>query len=175
MYQNAITNKISPFGNLRIHTIYSTDSEESILNSSYYIDVSLLRHKNYFYKTSQTQTIENTELKIYYNSEVPYYDSNELIIPNTSVDIITNQQQNKTKTELDSLFSGKYFTFPLADDNTISNNENKSIYLTIKNNNGTYYVFASGAKELSDDSNNSGEQFNNIYNLDIKILTNNNW
>ena len=174
-YNNAINDKISPFGNLRIHTVYSTDSEETIINSSYYIDVSILRHKNYYYQTSQTQTIENTEVKLYYNGEVPYVNSNNLIIPNTCVDIITSQQ-NKTIDELNTLFSGKYYTFPLNDLN-VSNEQINALYLTIKHNNGTYYIFASGAKKVANESTDIEEQFVNTYNLDIQILSENqnNW
>jgi hypothetical protein len=82
--QDAISSNISPFGCLRIHTVYSSDTDETIKNSSYYIDVSILRIKNYYYESSQQDAIENTELNMYYNP----VGNNGTNIPNTPLTII---------------------------------------------------------------------------------------
>ena len=137
---------ISPFGCLRIHTVYSTDTEESIQNSSYYIDVSIYRCKNYYYETSKSETIENSELYFYYDS---IRTNNGVIFPNTKIFVLKSLQDNDTYenvANLDNYFnrlSSKEYTYY-----SIHNNSNY-MFLTIKEQNGTFYIYASGAKALT--------------------------
>ena len=149
--QDAISSNISPFGCLRIHTVYSSDTDETIENSSYYIDVSILRVKNYYYESSQQDAIENTELNMYYNP----VGNNGTNIPNTPLTIIKVLNNNDIYANdinsLNSVFN--QYVIPKE----INGVQLRELYLRIKSLNGTYLHFASGAKKINSASGSNDE------------------
>ena len=164
LLNEAINNNISPFGNLRIHTVYSTDSPEAIQNSSYYIDVSILRCKNYYYETSQAQTVENTEINCYYNPIIK--QGQDYTLPNTALLLLKVQAYNDVYVNNINKLNYDYTSFYTIPCN--AQDELHSIYLTIKSQNGSFYIFASGAKELTTNTNNSGNAYDVEKTLNIE-------
>jgi hypothetical protein len=95
IYNDVISQNIMPFGKLRIHNVFADDTEESAMNSSYYIDINLLRVKNYYFITDFVNSLQGVDLNIYYNQEV-IYNNNNYIIPNTNVFVIERSMNNNS-------------------------------------------------------------------------------
>lgn len=183
--------KISPMGSLRIHTVFDMSSDVNTLNSSYYIDVSILRCKNYYFHKDEASEDDTKQLLLTYNEPVYNTGNNrQRIEPNTTIDVLllntedaNNMEQNLLNTNKSiseylntQYFNSSYYYIPINDDKKLN------FYLYLKNSVGEYNYYASGAKELlsqgieTEKYNDSNDITNNkitIYTLDSGVFINN--
>lgn len=153
-------NNIHPFGVLRIHNVLNDDIETNILNTSFYIDVSLYRCKNYYIKmASNVQDSESANINIYYN---PIYNTKYL--PEMTVDCINSSIPEESFGNLEKLFKDK---------NTISKYNNHEYYILLNTNTGDQYEYASG--EIANDTNTDISTYTNDLEPSISYLNNSNW
>ena len=147
--EDVIGNKgIAPFGILRIHSSLDL-SDENIKVSSYYIDTSIYRCKNYYYITKDNQSSENATVTCYFTPkyksyspyiEIPIFRSNEIIQPISLQDEFSN-----------ILNAGNYYSIP--------SNLN-TLYFTVQSGTAKTITYASGVTKKLD-------------NNDAKYITNN--
>lgn len=147
--EDVIGNKgIAPFGILRIHSSLDL-SDENIKVSSYYIDTSIYRCKNYYYITKDNQSSENATVACYFTPkyksyspyiEIPIFRSNEIIQPISLREDFSN-----------ILNAGNYYSIP--------SNLN-TLYFTVQSGTAKTITYASGVTKKFD-------------NNDAKYITNN--
>lgn len=147
-------NSFAPGGMIRFHSCYTQRTERQAQDSSYYLDVPLLRRKNYYYKKSyapatDTEATDNIEVHLYF--EPAYRDTTSArsyssVVLNTHlVEGRDPENQPQTLAELQQMFE--------PDPNSNSHQDsayyalstaNNEYYLTIKSRSGTMEYFVSG-------------------------------
>lgn len=124
---------IAPFGILRIHN-YLDISDENKKSSSYYIDTSIYRCKNYYYIDQLNQSSDTATVNAYFTPrytnyspyiEMPIYSSNENIAP--------LELYNKFSDILKKL--GNYYSIP---------SNSNTLYFTVQSGSAKTIIYASG-------------------------------
>lgn len=153
--QNIInSSNISPWGILRIHSVYDNSSEESTINSSFYIDVSILRCKNFYYETGQLAADNNSDVHVYYTPVSTYNDN--INIPPQELTCLDRTASMIEAGNEQIIFS--------SNDNVINYNPDlgniNTVYITFKSSTTRYKQYASGAKLMLEDSEEQSEYTN---------------
>lgn len=145
--ETVIKGGIAPFGILRIHSSLDL-TDENIKASSYYIDTSIYRCKNYYYISNDNQSSENATVTAYFTPK--YTDSTPYIkLPIHTINITDNI--NDSKVNLDEAFNniikdtGNYYSIP---------NKLNTLYFTVQSGTAKQIIYASGykASEENDDA-----------------------
>lgn len=159
-------NTFAPGGLIRLHKRY----QPKVAESSYYLDVALLRRKNYYYQETYASIEEdaeaegNVEVHLYFE---PVYHTGETVISaNSTTEICSyrigySQPNPTTKEELDMLFSSRpnrHITIPYINSNDFR------IYVSVKSLSGTMEYYISGDSLFKQTSSSSIEYvtFDNI-------------
>lgn len=153
--ETVINGGIAPFGILRIHSSLDL-TDENIKASSYYIDTSIYRCKNYYYISNDNQSSENATVNAYFTPK--YTDSTPYIkLPIHTINITDNVADNKSV--LDASFNdiikntGNYYSIP---------NKLNTLYFTVQSGTAKQIIYASGYKK-------SEENDDAIYNNNSKF------
>lgn len=153
--ETVIKGGIAPFGILRIHSSLDLTAE-NIKASSYYIDTSIYRCKNYYYISNDNQSSENATVTAYFTPK--YTDSTPYIkLPIHTINITDNI--NDKKSVLDASFNdiikntGNYYSIP---------NKLNTLYFTVQSGTAKQIIYASGYK-------NTEENDDAIYNNNSKF------
>lgn len=137
----------APFGILRIHSSLDL-TDENTKASSYYIDTSIYRCKNYYYMSNDNQSSENATVSGYFTPK--YTDSTPYIkLPIHTINITDNI--NDQQIVLDTAFNniieqrGNYYSIP---------NKLNTLYFTVQSGTAKSIIYASGYKcaEENDDA-----------------------
>lgn len=134
---------IAPFGILRIHSSLDL-TDENIKASSYYIDTSIYRCKNYYYMSNDNQSSENATVAGYFTPK--YTDSTPYIkLPIHTINITDNIDDKSSV--LDTVFNniieqrGNYYSIP---------NKLNTLYFTVQSGTAKSIIYASGYKDLEE-------------------------
>lgn len=134
---------IAPFGILRIHSSLDL-TDENIKASSYYIDTSIYRCKNYYYMSNDNQSSENATVTGYFTPK--YTDSTPYIkLPIHTINITDNIDDKLSV--LDTAFNniieqrGNYYSIP---------NKLNTLYFTVQSGTAKSIIYASGYKDLEE-------------------------
>lgn len=153
--ETVIKGGIAPFGILRIHSSLDLTAE-NIKASSYYIDTSIYRCKNYYYISNDNQSSENATVTAYFTPK--YTDSTPYIkLPIHTINITDNIDDKKSV--LDASFNdiikntGNYYSIP---------NKLNILYFTVQSGTAKQIIYASGYK-------NTEENDDAIYNNNSKF------
>lgn len=153
--ETVIKGGIAPFGILRIHSSLDL-TDENIKASSYYIDTSIYRCKNYYYISNDNQSSKNATVNAYFTPK--YTDSTPYIkLPIHTINITDNVADNKSV--LDASFNdiikntGNYYSIP---------NKLNTLYFTVQSGTAKQIIYASGYKK-------SEENDDAIYNNNSKF------
>lgn len=153
--ETVIKGGIAPFGILRIHSSLDLTAE-NIKASSYYIDTSIYRCKNYYYISNDNQSSENATVTAYFTPK--YTDSTPYIkLPIHTINITDNIDDKKSV--LDASFNdiikntGNYYSIP---------NKLNTLYFTVQSGTAKQIIYASGYK-------NTEENDDAIYNNNSKF------
>ena len=155
----------APGGMIRLHSCYTQVSEQQAQASSYYLDVPLLRRKNYYYvknyaPASDTTATHNIDIKMFF--EPAYHNDNEArAFSSVGMNLVVlgkDEPQPQTDSELEALFVGQDNDYyPLTKDCS-------TYFLTIKSMSGTMQYFISGdSLFISNGSEPGFIYFSNIY------------
>lgn len=141
--EETIKGGIAPFGILRIHSSLDL-SDENIKASSYYIDTSIYRCKNYYYISNDNQSSENATVTAYFTPK--YTDSTPYIkLPIHTINITDNIDDKKSV--LDASFNdiikntGNYYSIP---------NKLNTLYFTVQSGTAKQIIYASGYKDTEE-------------------------
>lgn len=161
-------NSFAPGGMIRIRNCYTQVSEQQAQASSYYLDVPLIRRKNYYYQkayapASDTTATHNVDVKMFF--EPAYHDTNEArAFSSVQMNLFVlgkDEYQPRTVAELEAYFAEndpQHKKFPLT------SNHNSPYYLTIKSMSGTMQYYVSGdSLFISNGSDPDFIYFSNIY------------
>lgn len=134
---------IAPFGILRIHSSLDL-TDENIKASSYYIDTSIYRCKNYYYMSNDNQSSENATVAGYFTPK--YTDSTPYIkLPIHTINITDNIDDKSSV--LDTAFNniieqrGNYYSIP---------NKLNTLYFTVQSGTAKSIIYASGYKDIEE-------------------------
>lgn len=141
-------NSFAPGGMIRIRNCYTQISNQQAQASSYYLDVPLIRRKNYYYKkeyapASDTNATRNIDVKMFF--EPAYHDTNEArAFSSVSMNLFIlgkNEHQPSSVSELE-----QYFANNDSENNLypLTSNHSSPYYLTIKSRSGTMQYYVSG-------------------------------
>lgn len=154
-----------PGGMIRIRNCYTQVSEQQAQASSYYLDVPLIRRKNYYYKktyapASDTTATHNIDIHMYF--EPAYHDTtNARSYSSVGINLVIlgkDVHQPETVSELEVLFD------PSSSDEYYSmSRKNTMYYLTIKSQSGTMEYYISGDSLFKSDGTDEFIHFSNIY------------
>ena len=150
-FEKYVNEYMMPFGTLRLHNVYNQDTVTSTMNSSFYIDVSILRCKNFYYEAEQSIAGEESVVNLYYE---PVYISGS---PNTDIACIKKTEEDADNVDnnvetLNTWFNEANYDTPMAKYMMLSKASTTDYYLSIKTFSGAYTIFASGAREISKSS-----------------------
>lgn len=161
-------NCFAPGGMIRIRNCYTQVSEQQAQASSYYLDVPLIRRKNYYYQkayapASDTTATHNVDVKMFF--EPAYHDTNEArAFSSVQMNLFVlgkDEYQPRTVAELEAYFAEndpQHKKFPLT------SNRKSPYYLTIKSMSGTMQYYVSGdSLFISNGSEPDFIYFSNIY------------
>lgn len=133
----------APFGILRIHSSLDL-TNENIKASSYYIDTSIYRCKNYYYMSNDNQSSENATVTGYFTPK--YTDSTPYIkLPIHTINITDNIDDQSSI--LDTVFNniieqtGNYYSIP---------NKLNTLYFTVQSGTAKSIIYASGYKGIEE-------------------------
>ena len=162
------TRSFAPGGMIRIRNCYTQVSEQQAQASSYYLDVPLIRRKNYYYQkayapASDTTATHNVDVKMFF--EPAYHDTNEArAFSSVQMNLFVlgkDEYQPRTVAELEAYFAEndpQHKKFPLT------SNRKSPYYLTIKSMSGTMQYYVSGdSLFISNGSDPDFIYFSNIY------------
>lgn len=141
-----IPETFAPGGLIRLHRTYQTN----VPDSSFYLDVPLLRRKNYYYKETYASIQENPEaennVEVHLYFEPVYHQGETVTAINSNTEICTyclgySQPNPSTEDELEALFlelPNRYITIPSIP------TDDFRIYISVKSLSGTMEYYISG-------------------------------